>query len=75
MGFNFFMECSAKNGVNSQDIFIEAAKILYDDYIKYNTRNPDSKSTSNTNNLNSNIIHIGNIVNEKPESDEKKQCC
>ena len=27
-----FVECSAKNGFNIPDIFIEAAKILYDKY-------------------------------------------
>ena len=31
--FNKFIEASAKNGVNSRQIFIDAAKLLYDDYI------------------------------------------
>ncbi len=72
VGFNFFMECSAKNGINSQDIFVEAAKILYDDYIKYNTRITDSKSLSNHN---SKVIHIGNVFEEKQIKEEKKICC
>lgn len=32
---NLFMEASAKTGFNAQNIFIEAARILYDDYLKY----------------------------------------
>lgn len=30
------METSAKTGFNAQEMFIEAAKVLYTDYIKYN---------------------------------------
>ena len=32
---NLFMEASAKTGMNAQAIFIEAAKVLYNDYLKY----------------------------------------
>ena len=32
---NFFVEASALTGLNAQNIFIEAAKILYKDYLKY----------------------------------------
>ncbi|MCQ2815639.1 MAG: GTP-binding protein [archaeon] len=38
-GLNLFMESSAKTGVNAQRIFIEAAKILYDDFMKYKDKN------------------------------------
>ena len=30
------METSAKTGFNAQEMFIEAAKVLYTDYLKYN---------------------------------------
>ena len=30
-----FMESSAKTGFNAQELFVEAAKVLYDDYMKY----------------------------------------
>ena len=30
------MEISVKNGFNPQEIFIQAALLLYNDYIKYN---------------------------------------
>ena len=29
------MEASAKTGINAQNVFIEAAKVLFDDYLKY----------------------------------------
>jgi small GTP-binding protein len=32
---NGFMEASAKTGLNAQNIFIEAAETLYEDYLKY----------------------------------------
>ena len=32
-GFNKFVETSAKSGFNAQNIFIEAAKLLYDEYL------------------------------------------
>ena len=39
-----FLESSAKTGVNAQQIFIDAAKILYDDYLLYNGSEDDSGS-------------------------------
>ena len=32
---DLFMETSAKSGFNTQELFIEAAKVLYIDYMKY----------------------------------------
>ncbi len=32
---NLFLESSAKTGVNAQQIFIQAAKLLYEDYLSY----------------------------------------
>ena len=31
----FFTETSAKTGKNTQEVFIEAARVLYHDYLKY----------------------------------------
>ena len=31
---DYFLETSAKTGMNAQEIFIEAAKLLYNDYTK-----------------------------------------
>ena len=35
LGFYLFMEVSVKTGFNPQEIFIQAALLLYNDYIKY----------------------------------------
>ena len=32
---DFFMESSAKTGLNVQEIFIQAAKVLYKDFLSY----------------------------------------
>lgn len=58
--FNLFLESSAKTGVNAQKIFIEAARILYDDFMKYKDKNDKAGNSSgfkpNNPNLNSRII-------------------
>ena len=33
------MESSAKTGLNTQEIFVEAARVLYFDYMKYKRKN------------------------------------
>ena len=33
-GFHKFMETSAKSGFNAKELFIESAKLLYNDYVK-----------------------------------------
>ena len=35
---DLFMETSAKNGVNAKEVFIEAAKLLYGEHLKYRER-------------------------------------
>lgn len=32
---DYFTECSAKSGINAKEVFIEATKVLYNDYLKY----------------------------------------
>ena len=36
---DLFMETSAKTGLNTQEIFVEAARVLYFDYMKYKRKN------------------------------------
>lgn len=45
-GFNLFMESSAKTGFNAQNIFVEAAKILYKEYIRYNKANSNEANSA-----------------------------
>ena len=40
---DYFMESSAKTGMNVQDIFIHAAKILYKDFLEYNLNKKKNK--------------------------------
>jgi small GTP-binding protein len=35
---HYFNEASAKSGVNAQEVFVEAAKLLYKEHLKYKTR-------------------------------------
>ena len=37
-GIHYFSETSAKNGVNAKEVFIEAAKLLYGEHLKYKER-------------------------------------
>ena len=61
--FYLFMEASAKTGINAQNIFIEAAKILYEDYLKYK-----EKCDINNNDIKQNLKTL------KP-SNKKGGCC
>ena len=42
---NYFTECSAKTGMNAEEVFVQATRILYDDYQKY--RSSVSKTFNN----------------------------
>ena len=37
-GIHFFRETSAKTGINAQEVFIECAKLLYNEHLKYKSR-------------------------------------
>jgi len=71
------MECSAKTGVNTQQIFIEAAKSLYTDYMKYNKSRNNSFSSGSVGRVNkqiSNNIQLNSKIDEG-ENQTKKECC
>ena len=59
-GFDIFMETSAKTGFNAQELFVEAGKLLYDEYIKY------KKGPS---------IGGEHLVKKKEKKEKKKKCC
>ena len=63
MEFSKFFEASAKDGINAKEIFIEAARLLYEDYTEYKSEisssvsektNPELKITLNKNEHKSN---------------------
>ena len=57
--FDLFMETSAKTGFNAQNIFVEAGKILYNEYVKY-------KKTPKV---------TGDHLKKKQDKKNKKKCC
>ena len=61
---DFFLESSAKTGMNVSEIFIQAAKILYKDYIQYSNEKKNKKEKDKNTKLNNNQL-------EK----KKKGCC
>ena len=54
---DLFMEASAKTGINVQNIFIQAAKILYMNYLKYK-----SDDINNTGQQNGKSLALANKV-------------
>ena len=66
-GLDLFMETSAKTGYNARNVLIEAAKLLYADYLKYADSNPQPKNNQNNDN-----VKIGGKDKDK---EKKKGCC
>jgi GTPase SAR1 family protein len=61
---DFFMETSAKSGINTTELFAKAAKVLYNDYCRYKIiRAPNSGEILR--------IEAGDNNNNK----KKKGCC
>lgn len=70
---DFFMETSAKTGLNTQKVFIESAKLLYIDYLKYKDRVDKSRSSS----VHSSIIKKGSLnqtIKPTITPNESKSC-
>ena len=60
--FDYFIETSALTGMNAQDIFVEAARVLYENYKLYKN---EKKNKDNA--INAKL----NDIKEK----KKKKCC
>ena len=58
---DYFIETSAKTGMNAQEIFIEAAKILYNDYTFYKKEKKNKVKDNKENIL---LLFIYYIINE-----------
>ena len=68
-GLDLFMETSAKTGYNARNVLIEAAKILYADYLKYIENNPQGDNVPGQ--VKKKIIKKGVDSDGK----KKKGCC
>ena len=83
MNFDYFTECSAKTGINVNEIFIRASKLLYIQQTKYLNHNSFrytlySFSDSNDDIENNKISIIkSQIISKKDEEEfkKKKSCC
>ena len=70
-GLDLFMETSAKTGYNARNVLIEAAKMLYADYLKYIEANPQEPKQPGKNKKGENLKPGGNQNNDG----KKKGCC
>ena len=61
------METSAKTGQNARNVLVEAAKILYQDYLKLDENNKDNNNGTNKSD--------GQRLIKKKEKKDKKGCC
>ena len=66
---DWFMETSAKTGYNARNVLVEAAKILYKDYLKIRD------AEENENNQNKNNSGNQRITKQDDAKKEKKKCC
>jgi small GTP-binding protein len=81
--FSKFIESSAKDGINAKEIFIDAAKLLYDDYILYNGNTDEDDDGSSAsyrprNTRNSSVSRISYNDDNKvkgSENQKKGGCC
>ena len=77
---NKFIEASAKSGFNAKNIFIEAAKLLYDDYVKFHkdTESDNSSDMSGrnqeTNEKSLDLNSASNRIHDN-KNNKKKKCC
>ena len=69
---DLFMETSAKTGQNARNVLVEAAKILYNDYLKFN-ENGANINEMNNNNENGNGNNINNNEEEENEIIQKEK--
>ena len=69
-GLDMFMETSAKTGYNARNVLIEAAKLLYADYLKYCEANPQGENKPGQQKKGEELKGKG-----KTNDGKKKGCC
>ena len=76
-GFNYFSETSAKSGINAKEVFIEAAKLLYTDYMQCKAKKKINFGMD-INDLSSDVsdsVPIPIKVSQDNDKRKKKGCC
>ena len=75
---NKFIEASAKEGINTQNTFIDIAKILFDEYNNYKDDDQSSNTTNKSNEKENDYVSESNKSHrlEKTNTNKKqKKCC
>ena len=70
-----FLETSAKTGFNAQNIFIEAAKLLYEQHLKNKEKLSEGQSFSQTASRERNLSLPLDDMYEDDKKNRKKVCC
>ena len=76
--FDLFMETSAKTGFNAEKVFIEAAKVLYQDYLSYKERSSRTSSMLSiplSYSGNKNEVSLPKPIIIKKENKKEEGCC
>ncbi len=69
--FDYFSETSAKTGFNAKEVFIQAAKVLFVEHLKYKRKaSIENKNSNNANNNNTPMV-----INKSNEIKRKKGGC
>ena len=68
-----FMETSAKTGFNAQNIFIEGAKLLYEQHLNYRIKMAGPAILDNNNNNQKNLMET--MDDESDKRPKPKKCC
>ena len=68
-GIHYFSEASAKNGINAKEVFIEAAKLLYLEHLKYKDSTFQKLGNDNKD------VLIPVKVSKKKSNRKKGGCC
>ena len=68
---DYFIETSAKTGMNAEEIFIQAAKVLYRDYIEYKKEKKEKEMEKEMEKENNNE----KLIAKEDGESNKKGCC
>lgn len=74
--FDLYLETSAKNGKNVEKLFIEASKMLYDEYLNLtinNKKKADENTENNAEDDNNNKVELSK-TNDKEKPKNKCKC-